>query len=48
MPLMPTTMAMLSGKAYVEKFFRRFNRYPGNAGASAYTNLHEYLEPLPE
>jgi len=30
------------GKAYVEKFFKRFNRYPSNAGASAYTSLHEY------
>jgi branched-chain amino acid transport system substrate-binding protein len=30
------------GKTYVEKFFKRFNRYPSNAGASAYTSLHEY------
>lgn len=30
------------GKAYVNKFAQRFNRYPSNAGASAYTSLHEY------
>lgn len=30
------------GKAYVERFFKRFNRYPSNAGASAYTSLLEY------
>lgn len=30
------------GKEYVKKFAQRFNRYPSNAGASAYTSLHEY------
>ncbi len=34
------------GKAYVEKFFKRFNRYPSNAGASAYTSLHEYKDAV--
>ncbi|MBF0459830.1 MAG: substrate-binding protein [Magnetococcales bacterium] len=30
------------GKAFVEKFTARYNRYPGTSGASAYTILHEY------
>lgn len=30
------------GKEFVEKFAERFNRYPGTAGASAYTIMHEY------
>ena len=30
------------GKEFVEKFTKRFNRYPSCSGASAYTILHEY------
>ena len=30
------------GKEFVEKFVQRFNRYPGTAGASAYTIMYEY------
>jgi ABC-type branched-subunit amino acid transport system substrate-binding protein len=30
------------GKAFVEKFSAKYNRYPSTSGASAYTILHEY------
>ena len=30
------------GKEFVEKFAKRFNRYPGTAGASAYAIMYEY------
>lgn len=30
------------GIEFVEKFKKRFNRYPGTSGASAYTIMHEY------
>lgn len=30
------------GQAFVEKFTKRFDRYPSTSGASAYTILHEY------
>lgn len=31
-----------NGVAFVEKFAKRFNRYPSTSGASAYTIMHEY------
>ena len=30
------------GKAFVEKFVERYNRYPSTSGASAYTIMYEY------
>ena len=30
------------GKAFVEKFAERYNRYPSTSGASAYTIMYEY------
>ncbi len=30
------------GKAFVDEFVRRYNRYPGTSAASAYTIVHEY------
>jgi ABC-type branched-subunit amino acid transport system substrate-binding protein len=34
------------GKAFVEKFAARHNRYPCTSGASAYTILHEYKDAV--
>ncbi len=34
------------GKAFVERFVKRYNRYPATSGASAYTILHEYAKAV--
>ncbi len=38
----PITHNYPEGKRFVEKFTKRYNRYPDTSGASAYVILHEY------
>lgn len=42
----PYKYSYARGKQFVEKFTRRYNRYPSSSGASAYTILYQYKEAV--